>query len=107
MIASGVIGSILSAKGVTVNATTVNNGISVASINKGQVVNVTSALRVRAEASTSSSVLGTMRNGTTFDIVSKVETGMKLSLMGKMDLFMEIMLRKLQILQQFQLQERL
>ena len=62
MIASGVIGSILSAKGVTVNATTVNNGISVASINKGQVVNVTSALRVRAEASTSSSVLGTMRN---------------------------------------------
>ena len=71
MIASGVIGSILSAKGVTVNATTVNNGISVASINKGQVVNVTSALRVRAEASTSSSVLGTMRNGTTFDIVSK------------------------------------
>ena len=32
MIASGVIGSILSAKGVTVNATTVNNGISVASI---------------------------------------------------------------------------
>ena len=107
MIASGVIGSILSAKGVTVNATTVNNGIAVASINKGQVVNVTSALRVRAEASTSSSVLGTMRNGTTFDIVSKSETGMKLSLMGKMDLFMEIMLRKLQILQQFQLQERL
>ena len=47
MIASGVIGSILSAKGVTVNATTVNNGISVASINKGQVVNVTSALRVQ------------------------------------------------------------
>ncbi len=44
MIASGVIGSILSAKGVTVNATTVNNGIAVASINKGQVVNVTSAL---------------------------------------------------------------
>ena len=105
MIASGVIGSILSAKGVTVNATTVNNGIAVASINKGQVVNVTSALRVRAEASTSSSVLGTMRNGTTFDIVSK--SGMKLSLMGKMDLFMGIMLRKLQILQQFQLQERL
>ena len=46
MIASGVIGSILSAKGVTVNATTVNNGISVASINKGQVVNVTSALEL-------------------------------------------------------------
>ena len=83
MIASGVIGSILSAKGVTVNATTVNNGISVASINKGQVVNVTSALRVRAEASTSSSVLGTMRNGTTFDIVSKSGNWYEIKFNGK------------------------
>ena len=83
MIASGVIGSILSAKGVTVNATTVNNGIAVASINKGQVVNVTSALRVRAEASTSSSVLGTMRNGTTFDIVSKSGNWYEIKFNGK------------------------
>ena len=82
-IASGVIGSILGAKGVTVNATTVNNGISVASINKGQVVNVTSLLRVRAEASTSSSVLGTMRNGTTFDIVSKSGNWYEIKFKGK------------------------
>lgn len=75
--------SILSAKGVTVNATTVNNGIAVASINKGQVVNVTSALRVRAEASTSSSVLGTMRNGTTFDIVSKSGNWYEIKFNGK------------------------
>lgn len=68
---SGVVGTILSAKAITANATELNSGISVASISKGQVVNVSSTLRVRESASTSARVLGTMRNGTTFDIISK------------------------------------
>ncbi|MCQ2969477.1 MAG: SH3 domain-containing protein [Clostridium sp.] len=42
--------------------------------NKGQVVNVDSTyLRIRAEASISSEVLGTMIEGTKFDIISKSE----------------------------------
>ena len=68
---SGVVGTILSVKTIPVSATEVNSGIEVASISKGQVVNVTSTLRIRASASTNSSVLGTMRNGSTFDIISK------------------------------------
>ncbi|MBQ8997328.1 MAG: SH3 domain-containing protein [Clostridium sp.] len=68
---SGVVGTILAVKTVPASATEVNSGISVASISKGQVVNVTSTLRIRASASTNSSVLGTMRNGSTFDIISK------------------------------------
>ena len=68
---SGVVGTILAVKTVPASATEVNSGISVASISKGQVVNVTSTLRIRESASTSSSVLGTMRNGSTFDIISK------------------------------------
>ena len=68
---SGVDGTILAVKTVLASATEVNSGISVASISKGQVVNVTSTLRIRESASTSSSVLGTMRNGSTFDIISK------------------------------------
>ena len=68
---SGVVGTILAVKTVPASATEINSGISVASISKGQVVNVTSTLRIRESASTSSSVLGTMRNGSTFDIISK------------------------------------
>lgn len=68
---SGVVGTILAVKTIPASATEVNSGISVASISKGQVVNVTSTLRIRESASTSSSVLGTMRNGSTFDIISK------------------------------------
>lgn len=68
---SGVVGTILAVKTIPASATEVNSGISVASISKGQVVNVTSTLRIRASASTNSSVLGTMRNGSTFDIISK------------------------------------
>lgn len=68
---SGVVGTILAVKTVPANATELNSGISVASISKGQVINVTSTLRIRESASTSSSVLGTIRNGSTFDIISK------------------------------------
>lgn len=68
---SGVVGTILAVKTIPASATEVNSGIEVASISKGQVVNVTSTLRIRASASTNSSVLGTMRNGSTFDIISK------------------------------------
>ena len=68
---SGVVGSILAVKNIPASATELNSGISVASVSKGQVVNVTSTLRIRESASTSSSVLGTMRNGSTFDIISK------------------------------------
>lgn len=69
---SGVVGAMLSAKTIPVNATTVNNsGVAVASVSKGQVVNVTSTLRVRSAANTNSTVLGTLRNGATFDIISK------------------------------------
>lgn len=38
---------------------------------KGQVVNITSILNIRQSASTSSAVLGTLKNGSTFDIVGK------------------------------------
>ena len=68
---SGVVGTILTIKSIPANATELNSGVSVASISKGQVVNVTSTLRIREEASTNSSVLGTIRNGSTFDIISK------------------------------------
>ena len=68
---SSVVGTILVAKTVPASATELNSGISVASISKGQVINVTSTLRIRKSASTSSAVLGTIRNGSTFDIISK------------------------------------
>lgn len=68
---SGVVGTILTIKSIPANATELNSGVSVASISKGEVVNVTSTLRIREEASTNSSVLGTIRNGSTFDIISK------------------------------------
>lgn len=68
---SGVVGTILSVKAIPANATEINPGISVASVSKGQVVNVSTTLRIREAASTSSTVLGTMRNGATFDIISK------------------------------------
>lgn len=68
---SGVVGTILAVKTIPASATEVNSGIEVASVSKGQVVNVTSTLRIRESASTNSSVLGTMRNGNTFDIISK------------------------------------
>ena len=101
---SGVVGAMLSAKTIPVNATTVNNsGVAVASVSKGQVVNVTSTLRVRSAANTNSTVLGTLRNGATFDIISKSGSWYE---MVEVDLFMEIMLRKLQNLQQFHQLER-
>ena len=68
---SSVVGTILAVKTIPASATELNNGIAVASISKGQVVNVTSTLRIRESASTSSAVLGTIRNGSTFDIISK------------------------------------
>ena len=68
---SGVVGTILSVKTIPASATEINSGLEVASISKGQVINVTSTLRIRESASTSSSVLGTMMNGSTFDIISK------------------------------------
>lgn len=68
---SSVVGTILAVKTMAASATELNGGIAVASINKGQVVNVTSTLRIRESASTSSAVLGTIRNGSTFDIISK------------------------------------
>ena len=68
---SGVVGTVLAVKTIPTSATEINSGIEVASISKGQVVNVTSILRIRESASTSSSVLGTIGNGRTFDIISK------------------------------------
>ena len=68
---SGVVGTILSVKTIPASATEINSGVEVASISKGQVINVTSTLRIRESASTSSSVLGTMMNGSTFDIIFK------------------------------------
>lgn len=68
---SGVVGTILSVKTIPASATEINSGVEVASISKGQVINVTSTLRIRESASTSSSVLGTMMNGSIFDIISK------------------------------------
>ncbi len=41
------------------------------SAGKGQVVNVTSNLRIRSEASTSSSIVGYLNNGDSFDILGK------------------------------------
>ena len=38
---------------------------------KGQVINITSTLNIRQSASTSSAILGTLTNGSTFDIISK------------------------------------
>ncbi|MDU3724461.1 MAG: hypothetical protein E7G24_14890, partial [Clostridium celatum] len=65
---SGVVGATIALKSVPAYAT---ENMAVATINRGQVVNVDgSYLRVRAEASTSSSILTTMTEGTTFDIIS-------------------------------------
>ena len=52
----------------------IENGLSTASLSisgKGQVVNVSSELRIRQAASTSSAIIGTLKNGETFDIISK------------------------------------
>ena len=68
---SSVVGTVLLSKSITANATELNQGISLASASKGQVVNVNSSLRIRESASTSSAVIGTLRNGNTFDIISK------------------------------------
>ncbi|MGL4108942.1 C40 family peptidase [Clostridium sp. LP20] len=38
---------------------------------KGQVINITSSLRIRQTASTSSAVIGSLQNGDTFDIIAK------------------------------------
>lgn len=78
---SGVIGGILALNSVKAHAVELtddlsNDGheqnINSRSSNKGQVVNVDSTyLRIRAAASTSSEVLGTMIEGTRFNIISK------------------------------------
>ena len=78
---SGVIGGMLALNSVQAHAVELTDGISndgheqninSRSSNKGQVVNVDSTyLRIRAAASTSSEVLGTMIEGTRFDIISK------------------------------------
>lgn len=41
------------------------------SSNSGQVVNVSTSLNIRSQGSTSSSIVGTLSNGQTFDIISK------------------------------------
>ena len=79
---SGVVGTILSVKTIPASATEINSGVEVASISKGQVINVTSTLRIRESASTSSSVLGTMMNGSTFDIISKSGSWYKIKYNG-------------------------
>ena len=38
---------------------------------KGQVINISSSLRVRSSASTTASIIGNLKNGETFDIISK------------------------------------
>ena len=78
---SGVIGGILALNSVQAHAIeltddTSNDGheqnLNSRSSNKGQVVNVDSTyLRIRASATTSSEVLGTMIEGTRFDIIAK------------------------------------
>ncbi|MBQ5696186.1 MAG: SH3 domain-containing protein [Clostridium sp.] len=68
---SSVVGTVMAIKAIPANATEVNSGLSVASISRGQVINVSSTLRIRKEANTNSAVLGTIRNGYTFDIISK------------------------------------
>lgn len=68
---SSVVGTVLLVKGTPANATELNQGVSLASISKGQVVNVNSNLRIRKSPSTSSAVVGSLRNGNTFDIISK------------------------------------
>lgn len=79
---SGVVGTILSVKAIPANATEINAGISVASVTKGQVINVSSVLIIRQSDSTSSTVLGTMTNGTTFDIISKSGSWYKIKYNG-------------------------
>lgn len=78
---SGVISGMLALNSVQAHAVELTDGLSTngqeqlvnsRSSNKGQVVNVYSTyLRIRAAASTSSEVLGTMIEGTKFDILSK------------------------------------
>ena len=68
---SSVVGTVMAIKAIPANATEVNSGLSVASISRGQVINVSSTLRIRKEANTNSAVLGTIKNGYTFDIISK------------------------------------
>ena len=41
------------------------------SSNSGQVVNVSTSLNIRSQGSTSSSIVGSLSNGQTFDIISK------------------------------------
>lgn len=77
---SGVVGATIALKSVPAYAT---ENMAVATINRGQVVNVDgSYLRVRAEASTSSSILTTMTEGTTFDIISNSNGWYKISYNG-------------------------
>ena len=49
---SSVVGTIMAVRAVPANATEVNSELSVASIRRGQVINVSSPLRIRKEANT-------------------------------------------------------
>lgn len=76
VIAASTIAGGLSLQGITANATEVNQNQSIAvnakserATRKGQVVNVSTSLRVRSEANTSSSVIGYLYNGDKFDIL--------------------------------------
>lgn len=80
---TSVVGAIVSIKALPVYATENNNGISVASLNKGQVINVSStSLRIRKSPSTTSDILGSMKNGSTFDIISKTGKWYEISYNG-------------------------
>lgn len=59
------------------------NNSSEQSGNSGQVVNVSSILRIRQSASTSSSIIGSLRNGEKFEILSKINGWYKINANGK------------------------
>lgn len=53
----------------TVVSTT--NTVTTTTVKKGQVINVTTSLNIRQGASSSTAILGSLKNGNTFDILSK------------------------------------
>ncbi|MDS0526619.1 SH3 domain-containing protein [Clostridium sp. SHJSY1] len=60
-----------------------NASQEVAKNQKGQVINVTSNLRVRSQANTSSTVLGYLLNGQTIDVTGKIGEWIKLNYNGQ------------------------
>lgn len=59
------------------------NNNSEQSGSSGQVINVSSVLRIRQSASTSSSIVGSLRNGEKFNILSKTNGWYKINANGK------------------------